>query len=68
LETFHRWVTSTSGINWVGPPPRWPGQNNANNNINNNNNCTNNEVSNSDATGSSGSTTSSNDNPAGSGG
>jgi hypothetical protein len=68
LETLQCWVTSTSGINWVGPPSHWPGQNNTNNNINNNNNHTDNEVSNSNATGSSGSTTSSNDNSAGSGG
>jgi hypothetical protein len=31
LETLHRWATSTRGINWVGPPPRWPGQNHKNN-------------------------------------
>jgi hypothetical protein len=36
LETLHHWETSTSGINWVGPPPRRPGQNYTNNNVNNN--------------------------------
>jgi hypothetical protein len=58
----------SSGINWVGPPPRWPGQNYTNNNVNNNNNRVGNEALNPDATGTSGPTTSSDDNPAGSGG
>jgi hypothetical protein len=57
LETLHRWATSTSGINWVGPSPRQPGQNYTNNNINNNNNRIGNEALNPDATGSSGPTT-----------
>jgi hypothetical protein len=57
LETLHRWATSTSGINWVGPPPRRPGQNYTNNNVNNNNNRIGNEALNPDATGSSGPTT-----------
>jgi hypothetical protein len=64
LETLHRWATSTSGINWVGPPPCQPGQNYTNNN----NNHIGNKALNPDATGSSGSATSSDDNPAGSGG
>jgi hypothetical protein len=68
LETLHHWATSTSGINWVGPPPRWPGQNYTNNNVNNNNNRIGNEALNPNATGSSGSTTSSDDNPASSSG